>query len=582
MPWLAQSWALLGLLALPALAALYFLRNRFRRQPVSSLLLWTRAARPREGGRRLERMTAPLTFFLEALALTLLTVAAADPRRPLPQARRPLIAVLDDSASMSAREPDGSTPRARAERALAEAAAARETASVRLIYAGLEPRAGETMPAGALRAGLDEWTCRAPGDSLDRALSLAHELGRGRARILVLTDRAPAAPPEGAGVRWLAFGRPAPNAAIVAAARSPGAARDRILVEIAGFAAAPFDTRVTIRGAGPSPETRALRLDPAAPPHRLSFETPADAGDIEIALADDALAADNRAVLLRAPRAPVRVRLDLRPALRREVERALTAAGRASIVDSPPVELAFSDRGDDAADAADWQVRFAGAGEGAVSFAGPYIARPRHPLLEGLALEGVVWGARPLDDPPGTPILFVGDRPLIADEPRVGGRRVLRIAFDPAASDLHRTPNWPALFWNLLEWRAAERPGPAEINGRAGGEALVRTPGTSTEAVVRAPDARPQRMRARAGRLVVPAAAAGVYEIEMDGATHRLARNFLAPEESDLRGAASGDWGRWADGDVVRRETASIAWPFALAAFGALALHGRLAGRTKT
>ena len=582
MPWLAQSWAILGLLALPALAALYFLRNRFRRQPVSSLLLWMHVSRPREGGRRLERMTAPLTFFLEALVLALLTAAAADPRRALPQARRPLIVVLDDSASMTARGPDGFTPRARAERALAEAAAARETASVRLIYAGLDPRAGETLTAGAGRAGLDEWTCRAPGDSLDRSLSLAHELGRGRARILVLTDRAPAAPPEGAGVRWLAFGRPLPNAAIVAAARSPGVARDRVWVEIAGFGERTVETRVTIRGASPSPDTRTLQLDPAAPPHRLSFETPPDAGDIEIALADDALAADNRAVLLRAPRAPVRVRLDLRPALRRDVEHALAATDRALITDTEPVELAITDRGDHASGAADWHALFTGAGEGAVSFAGPYIARPRHPLLEGLALEGVVWGAQPLEDPPGTPILFVGDRPLIADEPRTGGRRVLRIAFDPAASDLHRTPNWPALFWNLLEWRAAERPGPAEINGRSGGEALVRTPGPSTEAVVRAPDARPQRVRARGGRLVVTTAEAGVYEIELDGATHRMARNFLAPEESDLRGAASGEWGQWADRDVVRHETASIAWPFALAALGVLALHGRLAGRMKT
>ncbi len=581
MPWLAQSWALLGLLALPALAALYFLRRRFRRQPVSSLLLWTQAARPREGGRRWERLTAPLSFFLEALALILLTVAAADPRRTLPQARRPLIAVLDDSASMAARGPDGLTPRERAERALAETAAARETASVRLIYAGLEPRSGEPSTGGAWRSGLAEWTCRAPGDSLERALSLAHELGRGRARILVLTDRAPAVPPEGAGVRWRAFGQPVPNAAIVTAARSPGAARDRILVEIAGFAGAPFDARVTIRGVSPSPETRGLRLDPAAPPQRLSFETPSDAGDIEIALSDDALAADNQAVLLPAPRMPVRVRLDLHPPLRGIVERALTAAGRAQFADTPPIELTFSDGSDEAPDTA-WRVRFTGAGEGAASYAGPYVARPRHPLLSGLALEGVIWGARPLEDPRGTPLLLVGDLPLIADEPRSGGRRILHVAFDPAASDLHRTPTWPALLWNLLEWRAAERPGPAEINGPVGGAAIVRTPAPSTEAVVRTPDGRVQRHRAQAGRLAVPTDAAGIYLVEMPGATHRLARNFLAPQESDLRGAASGAWGRWADGDTVRSETASNAWLFALAALGVLALHGRHIGRTRT
>lgn len=581
MPWFAQPWALWGLLTLPALAALYFLRNRFRRLPVSSLLLWTRVARPREGGRRFERMTAPLTFFLEALALTLLTVAAADPRYPLPHARKPLIAILDDSASMAARGPDGTTPRDRAERALLAAATGRDTASVRLIFAGLSPRVGEATIGSAWQTALSEWTCRAPGDSVERALALAHEIGRGRARILVLTDRAPAAPPEAAGVRWLAFGSPLPNAAIVAAARSAGGSRDRVLVEIAGFAETAIETRLTLGGLTPAPETHAIRLDPDGPPYRLILETPPEAGDIEIALADDALAADNRAVLLPSPRAPVRVRVDLRPPLQGVVERALAATRRAAFVESPPVELALSDRGEDVAEA-DWHVLFSGSGEGASSFVGPYVMQPRHPLLEGLALDGTVWGARPLDVARGAPILLVGDQPLIAVEARADGGRTVRIAFDPALSNAQHTPNWPALFWNLLTWWASERPGPLEVNGRAGGESLVRTPTPAAEAVVRAPDGRERRARARGGLLAITTDEAGVYEVRLESGAYRLARNFIAPEESDLRGAASGEWGRWSDADTLQRETVSLAWPFGLAALGVLALHAGLVARNRT
>ena len=42
LPVFLTPWALAGLVALPALAVIYYLRSRFRRQPVSSLMLWQR------------------------------------------------------------------------------------------------------------------------------------------------------------------------------------------------------------------------------------------------------------------------------------------------------------------------------------------------------------------------------------------------------------------------------------------------------------------------------------------------------------------------------------------------------------
>ena len=575
---LAFPWALLGLAALPALAALYWLRRRFRRVPVSSLMLWRHILRPREGGRRFEQVSAPLTFFLEALALLLLIAAAADPRRPRAEFRRPLIAVLDDSASMRARRPGGS-PRERAERALENAARSPDVASVRLIVAGVEPRALEAVAPKAWRRGLTEWTCRAPEAALGRAIALAYEIGRGRARILVLTDRAPETPPESADLQWLAFGTPLPNAAIITAARSAGERRDRVVVEFAAYGDAPMETRATIRRAGATPEIHVLRLDPAAPPRRMTFELPANAGDVEVALDDDALEEDNRGVLLPAPRAPIRVRLDLRPPLRDLVARAIIAGGRGALVETPDADMVIADTEVVGRDAADWMVRFDTAAA-AASYTGPFVTRPNHPLLQGLSLEGAIWGARPLNDAAGEPLLFAGDLPLIAETPRAGGRRELRIAYDPSASDLHRTPNWPALFWNLLDWRADERPGPAEINGRAGGDALVRARTASGEIIVREPDGDIRRIRVRNGRALIPTANPGVYTIEDESGTYRFARNFFSPEESDLRAASDGAWGGWTDAETRRVEYASSAALFGLAALGALALHSRLIGRT--
>src|SRR5947209_17625562 len=86
--------------AATALTAIYLLRNRFRRRPVSSLMLWREAREAREGGARVRRLHVPLLFFLEMAALAMLCLAAAEPHVRLRQGARPLVVVLDDSFSM--------------------------------------------------------------------------------------------------------------------------------------------------------------------------------------------------------------------------------------------------------------------------------------------------------------------------------------------------------------------------------------------------------------------------------------------------------------------------------------------------
>ena len=110
-------YALLGLAAVGGLVAAYLLRARFRRKPVSALFLWGGVAPATGAGRRRDRLRTPPPFFLELAALVCLALAAASPfvRRGAPPA--PTL-VLDDSASMSARDPSGATPAARAADAL--------------------------------------------------------------------------------------------------------------------------------------------------------------------------------------------------------------------------------------------------------------------------------------------------------------------------------------------------------------------------------------------------------------------------------------------------------------------------------
>src|ERR1700729_1288665 len=105
-PFLTYPLALIALATVPALAAIYILRNRFRRRQVSSLVLWNFHVQSKAGGAKIHRLQLPLLFFLELLALILLVAAATGPHWKLPQSSRPLIVVLDDSFSMRA-ERDG-------------------------------------------------------------------------------------------------------------------------------------------------------------------------------------------------------------------------------------------------------------------------------------------------------------------------------------------------------------------------------------------------------------------------------------------------------------------------------------------
>src|SRR5580704_5870029 len=107
-PFLTYPLALMALATVPALAAIYILRNRFRRRQVSSLVLWRFNVQSKSGGAKIHRLQLPLLFFLELLALTLLVVAATGPEWKLPQSARPLIVVLDDSFAMRAMNGDAS------------------------------------------------------------------------------------------------------------------------------------------------------------------------------------------------------------------------------------------------------------------------------------------------------------------------------------------------------------------------------------------------------------------------------------------------------------------------------------------
>src|SRR5262245_66357313 len=102
LPLFLYPLAFFGLIAVPALVAIYLLRNRFQRHVVSSLMLWIDTREAREGGRKLRHLHTPLLFLLELLAILLLVPGAADPQMRLSTGTRPPVVALDPSFSLLA------------------------------------------------------------------------------------------------------------------------------------------------------------------------------------------------------------------------------------------------------------------------------------------------------------------------------------------------------------------------------------------------------------------------------------------------------------------------------------------------
>lgn len=575
----AWPLAALGLLAVPALAALYWLRRRSPRRRVSSLLLWRGEPPRRDAGRRRERFTAPLLFWLELAAVLLLVAAAAGPHVLTPDSRRPLVVVLDDSYSM--RAGGDASPRAAAAAALLAELGSGRHATVTLVLAGERPQllgAGDLEPP-RVAAALDGWRAAAPASELEAAVALALELAGGRARELVMSDRAPPTEAAAEGLAWWAFGRPRANLAVVHAVRGgdttagDAAAGDRCLLQVANFSDEPAETTLHV-GYGDAPATtRPLRLAAAA---TTTVRLPVPAGAaVRVELGGDDLPTDDRIVLLPETARPLRVANELRdPALRALVAETLAATGRARIVEGD-AELVVHDRPEDD-DGAVWSVRLVG-GERAEPYLGPFVLDLDHPLAEGLSLPGVIWAAPPRSDERGAgavdvPVVSAGDVPLLIDRENGGVHRVT-LRFEAALSTLQRTPNWPILWWNLLEWRAASAPGLRRHNARLGETVTVTLAPGDDELRWRPPGGAEAVLPAVAGRVELRAETTGVHEVAYGDDAERFAVNALTAAESDLRTAVSGRWGGWAEPGDARWSERPVGWTLVLAALAFLLLH---------
>ena len=168
---------LAALVALPAIAALYFLRRRNPPRVIGSLLLWTDARAQVLRGRPWERFRPTTSLWLQLLAAAALAVALAYPACVHTGSQSgQLVIVLDASASMGAT--DGSPRRwdDAIDAALAAIDGAPDGAQSAILLAGVNARLVEplTKDRNALRGHLERLRRQGPDDGLSPGLPNCH------------------------------------------------------------------------------------------------------------------------------------------------------------------------------------------------------------------------------------------------------------------------------------------------------------------------------------------------------------------------------------------------------------------------
>lgn len=429
MPFFLNPFAFTGLAAIPILIGIYYLRNRFKRRVVSSLMLWDGIIKSNEGGQKKDRLQLPWMFFLELFGLVALAFAATQPFVKTSSSRIPATIVLDDSYSMLA-TPTGNSNRSGADdqtgvsdlgksvrdrviESLMEMSKS-NTYEFDLILAGQSPRRlGEKniTDSAALTAALDEWTCEQSSSNLFEAVEVVKKIHGPEHRILVCTDQAPADKAiveSDSRLRWISFGKPMDNTAITFASRkqvlSDTGAGEKLLVRIESFSEDP--TQPTKRRVNSSikiidaENNRTVVESPfqltADTKKEIILELPESVAkrDLRLEIDADTVTADNQLFLLAEEPIEIDVYLNLDDVFFEKIWKdALQVIPNVKINEASPsvCDIVITDT-EFVLQPEQWHI-FCPPQKAPVAFAGPYAVSAEHPLVKGLPIRGAIWAA---------------------------------------------------------------------------------------------------------------------------------------------------------------------------------------------
>jgi len=305
----ATPLALLGLLFVPLVVAMYLLKLRREPTTVPSTLLWDRLMADVEANAPWQRLRRGLLLLLQLLLVLALAILAARPflERPAGLAGD-LVLVVDASASMGATDVEPNRLEAAKAAALEALRDLPAGGRVSVVAAGRTARvvANATTDLGRVRQAIASIEVTATTGDLGDALRLAGALAARSvdAEILVATDAALATPPTArldTLVRVLQVGRDRKNQAIAALAvrTAPSAVTRSVFVSVANLDLEPAQRRIELYGDDRLLEARDVFLDPQARADVVIDDVPRDVAVVEVRLvaSDDAAGAPDRLLI---------------------------------------------------------------------------------------------------------------------------------------------------------------------------------------------------------------------------------------------------------------------------------------------
>ncbi|MFT4540170.1 MAG: hypothetical protein ACI835_002619 [Planctomycetota bacterium] len=577
-----HPFGLLALLAVPAVVGLHLFRRRFQPRVVSAVFLWDTLDRAAVAGRKREPLHRSASFWCELFAALLLGLAVAGPRGCGVGEAQHLVVVLDASASMAATiEGESAIDRARQkieDRLEALPRGSRAT----LIASGHRPRilAGPAAFTEALLSALNDFEASTGRHDLEPAIAMGAQLAA-EGRLMLVTDHfEPDKVP--ANVELVAVGAPAGNIAIATATRrtrADGADGEEVLITLQNFDVQRRELEVLLSIAGAAAE--AVAVDQrvilrkrasieAGSRTPLRFALPKSCPPIELSLrslngtALDALALDDRAYLVASPPRTLAIASTLPRELALHLGLTSTLDEEAGVSNIDRL-LELIPRSIEAGDPAGAHLIFSEAPTGSTTswclsieppsedserryLIGPFLIDRRHPLMEGLTLEGIVWSSTE-SQLSGVPIVSAGDLPLLTEE-EDQNRRIIRMHYEPRSSSLHRSPDWPILLANLTEARRRELPGP-DRTSFALGEAMNYRDRRAATYELSGPAHDPQATRVMEARGVLTIddfSRPGIWSLSRQAVGDagqkqlltELAASFVDAAESDLRDLSEG------------------------------------------
>ena len=472
-------WALL---AVPIIIGIHMFQRRFPRLEVAGTHLWDVNDQDVAPGRRRDRLPLTRNLLLELLVATMIALVLAQPNVSGVGRVEHLVAVLDDSASMSAILPDGRSVREHAIEELEQKIAqlGRQTV-VTLLKSGrrTESLTGTAVAWTEAQERLKNWIPRSGEHDLAPAWDIAAQLAGDSGYLLCLTNRMPedlSTLPSHLEVR--ALGTPLDNASIELARWLPDPRTDSNILHVrirnhgrtvcSGRLVGQLDQQVIFDRSFqiPSTESRALEI----PLESVSSEV-----RLQLKVDGDPMALDNERLIIppRSRRIGIAVQLNPSSPALAPLERGLAIMPAIDRVAADEADLIIADleSGRPKSDRELWWMGIGGTGEAKETesepeaLVAPFLMDRRAPLLDGVVLGGVIWGGAGAVEDPLVPLVSSQRLTLLG---RLSGTRThaYLLNIDFARSNLASSPDWPVLLSNLFELCRADQPGLRRWNFR--------------------------------------------------------------------------------------------------------------------